>query len=157
MKTASLKQIEANKRNAQFGGVKTEEGKQITRFNALKHGILRSSISEYEQIDFETLYRTLWDDFPPKNSLEEIVLERIAVSYIKMLRVSKAEADYIKESVSPRELLIFPDHSYQAVFSAGNFEQLTKIFARYETSAENRFYKAIEKLLELQKLTVGKE
>ena len=68
-----------------------------------------------------------------------------------MLRVSKAEAEYIKESISPREMLTFTEHIYQANFPAENFEKLANIYSRYETSAENRFYKAIEKLLDLQR------
>ncbi len=39
-KPISQKQLEANKANAQKGGVKTEEGKQIVKYNALKHGLL---------------------------------------------------------------------------------------------------------------------
>jgi len=41
---ASEKQIEANKNNAKKGGVKTVEGKEVSRMNALKHGILSSEL-----------------------------------------------------------------------------------------------------------------
>ena len=37
--TVSQKQIEANKKNGQKGGVKTPEGKAIVKYNALKHGL----------------------------------------------------------------------------------------------------------------------
>ena len=37
--TISQKQLEANKKNAQKGGVKTTEGKAIVKYNALKHGM----------------------------------------------------------------------------------------------------------------------
>jgi len=40
----SKKQLVANKRNAQKGGVKTAEGKAVTRLNALKHGLLTDEI-----------------------------------------------------------------------------------------------------------------
>ena len=33
----SQKQIEANRENAKLGGVKTEEGKAVSRYNAIKH------------------------------------------------------------------------------------------------------------------------
>lgn len=35
-------QQKANEENAKLGGVKTEEGKEISKFNALKHGVLLS-------------------------------------------------------------------------------------------------------------------
>ena len=36
----SEKQLQANRENAQKGGVKTPEGKAIVKYNALKHGLL---------------------------------------------------------------------------------------------------------------------
>jgi hypothetical protein len=38
--TVSQKQLEANKKNALVGGVKTPDGKAIAKYNALKHGLL---------------------------------------------------------------------------------------------------------------------
>lgn len=38
MSEISQKQIEANQKNAKLGGVKTEEGKAVSKYNALKHG-----------------------------------------------------------------------------------------------------------------------
>lgn len=40
----SQKQLEANRRNAKLGGVKTEEGKDISKYNALKHGSLAQEV-----------------------------------------------------------------------------------------------------------------
>jgi len=37
-------QIEANRQNAKLGGVKTEEGKEISKYNALKHGLLSKEV-----------------------------------------------------------------------------------------------------------------
>ena len=42
--TISDKQLEANRKNAKLGGVKTEEGKEVSRLNALKHGLLSEVI-----------------------------------------------------------------------------------------------------------------
>jgi len=38
--TVSEKQLQANRENAQKGGVKTPEGKAMVKYNALKHGLL---------------------------------------------------------------------------------------------------------------------
>jgi len=42
--TVSEKQLQANKKNAQKGGVKTPEGKEIVKYNALKHGLLAKEV-----------------------------------------------------------------------------------------------------------------
>jgi len=157
MKQVSQKQIQANKNNAKLGGVKTQQGKEATRFNALQHGILRTSISEYEKFDYESLFDSLKQDFTPQNTLEEILVERIAISYVKLLRVSKAEVEFIKETMSPNNSILFPEHTYESELSVNGFEKLANIYARYETSVENRFYKAINKLIDLRKFGNGKE
>jgi hypothetical protein len=43
----SDKQLEANRKNASLGGVKTPEGKEIAKLNSQKHGIFSETISEY--------------------------------------------------------------------------------------------------------------
>jgi len=44
----SNKQLEANRNNAKLGGVKTEAGKQKTKYNAVKHNLLTNLLSEKE-------------------------------------------------------------------------------------------------------------
>jgi len=40
----SQEQLEANRQNAKLGGVKTEEGKAVSRYNAIKHGLLSKEV-----------------------------------------------------------------------------------------------------------------
>ncbi len=156
-KQTTQKQIEANRENALKGGVKTQQGKEITRFNALKHGILRQSISEYETLDFESVYKALEGDLKPESTIEAIVIERIALAYIKLLRVNKAEIELIKSALNPttvKELVSFEFHEtipgYEPQISKESIETLSTIYSRYETSIENRLYRAIDKILELK-------
>ena len=44
MSDISQKQLEANRENAKLGGVKTEEGKAVSKYNALKHGLLSKEV-----------------------------------------------------------------------------------------------------------------
>lgn len=157
MKKTSEKQIRANKKNAQLGGVKTKEGKEVTKFNAMKHGILKTTISEYENVDYELLYSSLLQEFPPNNTLEQILLERIAIAYIKLMRVAKAEKELIKTAIDPtvvEKLLDFETYEsksgYKPVVTEKHMELLASRYSRYETSIENRMYKAINKLLKLR-------
>jgi hypothetical protein len=158
MKKVTEKQLNANRENSKLGGVKTDEGKEISRFNAVKHGILKKSISEYEEFDFLTLYNSLSQDFHPQNTLEEILVERISIAYIKLLRVAKAEAELMKTAIDPTivsKLLEFETYEekegYKPVVTTSHMEYLSSYYTRYETSIENRMYKAINKLLELRK------
>lgn len=48
MTELSSKQQIANQQNSLKGGVKTDEGKAVVRFNARKHGILANLVADYE-------------------------------------------------------------------------------------------------------------
>lgn len=154
MKKMSQKQIEANKKNSLLGGVKTEEGKNISKFNAIKHGILRESITEYENLDYSVLYNSLVEDYKPSNTIEEIIIERITISYLKLMRINKAEAEAIKSSLDPTEYInsdfSIEEKGYTPKVSEQCVTSLSSVYSRYETTTENRLYKAINKLLELK-------
>ena len=89
-----------------------------------------------------------------------MVLERIAVAYVKMLRASKAEAEHVKQALTSEPMFIEfggNKNAYSPKLSKDDFESLVSLYSRYETSAENRFYKAINKLMELQELRRSNE
>jgi hypothetical protein len=73
--TVSQKQLEANKKNAQKGGVKTSKGKAIVKFNALKHGLLSKEVvitvgeGAENQEEFNTLLNDLNAQLSPEGTL----------------------------------------------------------------------------------------
>lgn len=95
-------QQEANKENAKLGGVKTEAGKAITRFNALKHGLTSNLLSKFdEDIIFDDLIANLKDELKPIGNIEEILIERIAINFVRMARATKIEKNLIESAVNP--------------------------------------------------------
>jgi hypothetical protein len=148
------KRLEANRKNCQLGGVKTSQGKSITRFNARKHGILSDLINNKEKSTHEDYVEQLYNELQPNNIIEEMLVERIAVHYMKLRRLMSAESEYI-DYVSNIEEFEFDATirtSDKPSISTDNFEKLISLYQRYEVSTENRFYKAIE---ELKKLRMG--
>ena len=85
--TVSEKQLEANRRNAQKGGVKSAEGKSIVKYNALKHGLLAQEavITAGEGAENPDEFGALLDDLKvqlkPEGTLEEMLVEKVAVAY----------------------------------------------------------------------------
>jgi len=63
------KQLTANRKNARKGGVKTTEGKELVKFNALKHGVLLQAVTEYEQPIYEDIQERLFKEYQPKTLL----------------------------------------------------------------------------------------
>lgn len=130
------------------GGVKTVEGKSITRFNALKHSILRETVTEYEKSDLESLYSELESALSPSNRLEEMMVENIASNYIRLIRIAKAEAELVKEAINPS----VPDVNILGYKSVVKYDHIKKfeLYSRYQTATENRIHRAIMIIKALQ-------
>src|SRR3990170_7373937 len=96
--------MKTSRTNGLEGGVKTIEGKNISRWNAQKHGILRQSLTDKEKADFLSLHKRLLEEFCPTGIVEEMLVERVAILYLKLKRVSIAEAEYLKTLLEPRKV-----------------------------------------------------
>ena len=103
--TVSEKQLEANRQNAQLGGVKTPEGKEIVKYNALKHGLLAKEIvitigdGAENPEEFNALIEDLSTQFKPVGVLEEMLVEKIAVAYWRLRRAYRYEAGLIRDKL----------------------------------------------------------
>lgn len=156
-------QIEANKENAQLStGPKTEEGKQISKMNALKHGLLSQEVlitgeSEDELTEFEKRMR---GHLKPAGELELLLVDKL-ISYAWRLRrvLSVEKAIMVLEKttsifhVMPSEKDDKRDEMRQMknIFDDESIEKLT----RYEVTIVKHFYKALHELMRLQALRRG--
>ncbi len=150
MTEISDKQFEANRANAQLGGVKTDEGKQIVKFNARKHGILGNLVAKYEDDFYKNYLEQLFDEFQPTSMIENMLVERIALYYLKLYRLTKAESEFLQSCLNPTIYKSYFDEDvekgYMPTVNAAHMQQLLEIYSRYEIAIENRLYKAIHQL-----------
>lgn len=139
-----------SEKNKKSGGVKTEAGKAISRYNAQRHSILRETPSEYEEADASKIYNDLADDLKPDGVVQETLVQLIAVNLIKLTRLAKSEVELIKSALSPKKMEI-PDlcgkeYEPRLHYASDGFV----LYSRYQTMIENRIYRAIKSLRELQ-------
>jgi hypothetical protein len=81
--TATQKQIEANRRNAQLGtGPKTPEGKAVASCNAKKHGLASRLVvlPEENRQDFLDLLAAFRAEFQPATAFEESLACQLAAA-----------------------------------------------------------------------------
>jgi hypothetical protein len=103
--TSSEKQVQANRENARKGGVRTDEGKAIVKYNALKHGLLAKEVvitvgeGAESQQEFDALLADLRDQFDPQGTLEEMLVEKIVVAYWRLRRAHKYEVGLIRQQL----------------------------------------------------------
>ena len=91
---ATLKQIEANRRNAlKSTGPRTAEGKAIVSMNALRHGLFAHTtvLPGENREEFNRLYHDLQAEWEHYTGAEQRHLEQMAVSQWKLTRMEVAE------------------------------------------------------------------
>ncbi len=150
MPPISPKQLQANRRNARRStGPKTPEGKQRVRFNAIKHGLLARSVivpmhgaSEIPR-QLEDLLAQLSQDLCPVGILEEMLVEKIAVSYWRLRRALRVEAGYISENT--QSWRSGPDEIHPGTLSLPSAHECHNI-TRYESAIERQLYQAMREL-----------
>ena len=105
-KTMSLKQIAANRRNAQKStGPKTRRGKAVSKMNALKHGLLSSEVlvrgkhARESKREFRAFQERFWEHFKPVGPVEEILVNKVVNLGWRLRRVLKAESGEIALNV----------------------------------------------------------
>ena len=127
---ATLKQFEANRRNAQKStGPKTPEGKAACSMNALRHGLrARSVVLPGENKDeFHQLCNDLEAEWHPQSRTEQFYVEQMAVSQWKLTRMEVVEVNIFKDAdaktqVSTLDRLWQAEHRLERSFSRAQRE-----------------------------------
>jgi hypothetical protein len=157
MSETSQKQVEANQENGKKGGVKTEEGKAISKYNALKHGLLSKEVLLASE-DGKTLIeigKKLRADLEPQTELELVLVDRITANIWRLKRVMQMEREMMEDSQEGSlgdgtsklgQTLTHYDIAHNDIYGK---------LIRYEGSIEKGIYKALHELQRLQSARNG--
>ncbi len=103
---ATQKQIDANQQNAQKStGPKTEQGREIAKLNAVKHGILSDAVvitkgeGQERKDAYLRLHDGLRDYFQPDGTMEDALVEQVAVSLWRKRRVLQFELGCLRKQL----------------------------------------------------------
>ena len=104
----SLRQIEANRRNAQLStGPVTEEGKQRSRQNAIRHGLTAETVIDAleDAHDYTAFERAITADYEAQSAVERELVLRLASLLWRLRRATSIESGLFK--IQARQLLQF--------------------------------------------------
>lgn len=143
----SEKQLKANQNNAKLGGVKTKEGKDIIRLNALKHGLLTKEIfiSGENREEFDNLVFSIINELSPEGEIDKLLAERIITNIWRLRRVLSIERNAIEYNRNDQDLGLFDNEKQKnrkkelKIIDSGFIDKLL----RYEVSIERSLYRAI--------------
>jgi len=174
----SPQKLAANRRNAQLStGPRTEEGKSRSRQNALKHGILASALlitageGAEDPAEFNELLGGLRRDLAPVGTLEERMVEKIAVCWWRQKRVLSCEAGLVQRAFVPNlqhermldrlasQGLLVPTPELAAIkdhLGLPESDQVDRIL-RYETANNRQLVYAINQLERLPRARKGEQ
>ncbi len=156
--------IEANRRNAaKSTGPKTPEGKDVSKMNALRHGLLSESVllptEDAEVLD--AFREGVLQQLKPMGELEQLLADRVIAAAWRLRRVAQIEVDVLDRSMNDvglPELLaqvrVRVDVGVAFLKDANGPECLGKL-SRYETALERALYKALHELQRLQAIRAG--
>jgi len=153
----SEKQLKANRQNAKLGGVKTDEGKAVSKYNALKHGLLSGEVlleGEDEKSLIE-LGKKVRMNLKPETELELLLVDRIIANTWRLKRALRGEKEMIEHHIDD---VYGSDKNFGAALSSdfANYDSYGK-FTRYETSLERGIYKALHELQRIQSARAGEK
>jgi hypothetical protein len=151
MSEISQKQLEANRLNALKGGVKTEGGKEISKMNAVKHGLLSKQvlIDGEDENDLLDLGRNIRSFFKPNTEIERILTDRIITCVWRLKRALCVEKEIVEDNMKDGWSIGL---SFRYDFI--NYDCSDKL-SRYEITIERSLYKALHELQRIQMVRNG--
>lgn len=174
MNQISNKQLVANKGNSLKGGVKTQAGKDISKYNSIRHGALGKALLKGETIEAEKIQECFIEEYRPVNLIERLLVETMTISYIRLMRAVSIEQDYLTGITDPAEYkkeIIHEGFSvfdpteeisydvliggHEVLMKPERIEELDRIYTRYIVSCERQFYRSLHELQRLQSLRNG--
>jgi len=158
MSGVSQKQKEANRQNAKLGGVKTEEGKAISKYNALKHGLLSKEVllkGEEEKTLIE-VGKKLRAELEPQTEIELFLVDRITANVWRLKRVMQIEREMIEDDRTKTFSGGFKTLGEALSYDFVHYDTYGKLI-RYEASIERGIYKALHELQRIQATRAGEK
>jgi hypothetical protein len=149
---ASIRQIEANRLNAQKStGPRSDDGKAASRFNSLKHGIdARSLVIPGENpAELEAIAIAYREQFQPSGPFEIFLVDTLVNADWQRRRIARAESQMLTAYLALPE--IPAEHPLGAVFAedAAGAQALHKTFQRLQ-AIERSYFRALKELRRIQ-------
>jgi hypothetical protein len=144
------------------GGPKTNEGKAVSKYNAVKHGLLSKEVflDGEEQEALNELTGSLYEALDPQGKLEEILVDRIVSNVWRLRRALIVERSTMEWHQNDFDLFPIGQSDEQqdrkSVRDILDNDSIEKIL-RYETTIERSTFRALHELERLQAKRNGKD
>ena len=90
-----------SKINGKKGGVKTPDGKEISKHNSKKHGIFSKYPTELDDETFEEVYQEYAKEFGDDSFSRSMLIRELTVLHIRLKRCNRFESEFITARLNP--------------------------------------------------------
>jgi hypothetical protein len=159
---SSLRQIEANRRNAQKStGPKTAQGKNKTRFNAVVHGLTaeRFVVAHEDESEFDAFREDFFAEHQPAGPTETFLVEQMIAAAWRIRRIRNTEAAFWNLKMAENDESVEAEYdnvqetaylAHAMEYAFGSKSSINNL-SRYEARLERAFYKALHELERLRR------
>jgi hypothetical protein len=144
-------------KDAKTSGPQTAEGIAISSRNSTKHGILAGCVTKFDTLNIETVFNQLAEEFGVETPSRRILVEQLALTYLRLARCVRAETELINEALDPaivkRHSILDPEDEVEIIhagtpplISHQDFAKFQLIYERYEPKLVNRFLRIMSEL-----------
>lgn len=148
--------------NGQHGGVKTIEGKDISKKNSISHGIFARYSTGYDFMSFEEVYDMFAEEFGDKTPSRKTLIFQLSLLLIRLHRCARFEAEYFNQQLDPPkyettlvkkgnvELSSFDEYESKLIsgtlmtLEEKSLNTLKHVYHNYESQFLTRFCKLVE-------------
>ena len=145
--------------------MKTPEGKAVSRLNARKHGVFATALTPVDHQELRSIYDEFADTAQPVGALEEALVEKIALCWLRIQRCARAEAELHADVWLPSFRQLGERHrgdidprdrvGQEGFFKPHTFERLVSLVHRYDTSLTNQMVRLMHELERVQRRRTG--
>jgi len=148
--------------NQTKGGSKTDGGKAISKYNAIKHGLLTKEVlvDADEVNDLNQLKKAVHEALDPVGPMEDLLVDRIISNAWRLRRAIQVETKTMEWYQNDFDMFpIGQTEEQQAQKSVKNMLNNDSIdtILRYETTIERSLFRALHELERLQAKRNGKD
>jgi hypothetical protein len=148
--------------NQTKGGPKTNEGKAVSKYNAIKHGLLTKEVlvEGEEKDDLNELKETITEALDPIGPMENLLVDRIIANVWRLRRALQIETKTMEWYQNDFDMFpIGQSEEQQARKSIKNMlsNESIETILRYETTIERSIFRTLHELERLQAKRNGKD
>ncbi len=152
---SSNAQINANQNNAQLStGPRTPDGKAVVARNATSQGLAGSHVvlPGEDPAGFDALLETLCAEHDPSSATEDFLIQQMAQSQWKLLRVARIEQQILFAAMGDESIADRPAARMANLFLDGvSAAQALDRLARYEAAARRVWFQSLKQLTDLRR------